>query len=233
MVTKSLSPARNQRRRAAGNRQGNSDVRVGIWVVHSIPDARRIPLLGDLRHEHFYFAEGDPTVDHVEYDTPPIATTLDGDEEGIGFDAVVHFINGRTECRRVGPRRLDRSNEASKRLLGRCQAAARRYGGLFVEITPDDLDKAQIRIWNWVRVVGAYHRAHGHSLAVIDASLQAAVADGGVHRMGTILDTLHIFPPALVLATIAKHLRGRRLSSDLDVSTWSRNTELRAARAAI
>jgi len=231
MVTKSSSPARNQRRRAAGNRHDNRDVRVGIWVVQSIPDGRRIPLLGDLRHEHFYFTEGDPLVDHAEYDAPPVTTTLGSGEEAVGFDAIVHFVDGRTECRRVSARPLDPSNEASKTLLDRYQAAARRRGGVFVEITPGVLDRAQTRIWNWVRVVGAYHRAHEHSLALAEAGLQAAVSDGRVHCIGQILDTLHLYPPALVLAAIAKHLRLRLLSSDLDSATWSRNTELRAVGA--
>lgn len=224
---KTISPARRQRRRAAGEQQDNSDVRSGIWVVHSMRDTRRIPLLGDLRHEHFYYTEGDPTVDQVEYQPAAVTTTLDlpGDSK-ITFDAIVTRQNGTRECRRVASYLLNPKTKEGERHLSRLQAAARRHGGVLVEVTPAELDPMRMRIWNWVRVIGAYQRAREHSLLVIEASIRANFARGAVKNIGDLLTALPSDSPALILASVAKLLRERRLGSDLDVATWSRGTKL-------
>lgn len=224
---KSTSPARQQRRAAAGVRQDNSDVRSGIWVVHSMQDTRRIPLLGDLRHEHFYYTEGDPTVYQADYQPAAITTTLDlpGDRK-ITFDAIVMRQDGTRECRRVASCVLDPNAEEDVRHRGRLHAAARRHGGTLVEVTPLDLDPMRTRIWNWVRVNGAYQRAREYSLSVIEAGIRAKFARGTVKNVGDLLAALPSDSPALVLASVAKLLRERRLSSDLDVATWSRRTKL-------
>lgn len=227
MVSQIVSPARRQRRRAAGERHDDADVRSNIWVVHAMLDPRRIALLGDLRHEHFYYTEGDPTVDRVDYWVPSVTTTLDrGDERPITFDAIVTRYDGQRECRRVGSRRLDPSVEAEARVLERLRAAARRHGGTLVEVTSEQLDQHATRVWNWVRVIGVYKRACDHSLTVVEDSVAVRLSSGMATTVGQLLMALPSDPPALVLASLAKLLRQRRLCSDLDRASWSRSTKV-------
>jgi hypothetical protein len=227
MASENISPARRQRRRAAGDRHDDADVRSGIWVVHAMQDPRRIALLGDLRHEHFYYTEGDPSVDRVDYWVPRVTTTLDREgDRPISFDAIVTRIDGNRECRRVASRNLDQSVEADAHLLERLGAAARRHGGKLIEVTPEQLDQHATRVWNWVRVMGAYKRARDHSLAVVEASVVARISSGVARNVGELLIALPSDAPALILASLAKLLRQRRLCSDLDRATWSRSTKV-------
>lgn len=227
MAKTSKSPARMQRQRTAGNRDDNADVASGIWVVHAMHDRRRIPLLGDLRHEHFYFTEGDQSVDRSEYIVEPVKTTLDGPkDEPVVFDAVVTKEDGSIECRLVRSRRLDLTDGAESAIRERHVAAARRLGGVLVEVITADLDAAQMRIWNWVRVLGAYHRADGHSLTMATASIQGRLCSGRVWTIGDLLDAHVADAPAIVTAAIARLLRERLLASDLDTASWCRHTRI-------
>lgn len=226
MASQSASPARVQRRRAAGNLQDNRDVRSGIWIVHTMDGGHRIPLLGDLRHEHFYFTEGDPRVGLAEYDLQPTATTLDDtSDKPLRFDGLVTRLDGSRGCRRVAERALDPSNDVDAHLIERYTAAARRLGGAFEEVTAAHLDTANVRITNWPRVLGAYLRCRGRSLGVIEALVSAHVPGGGI-ALGGLLDRLSDQPPALLLASVARLLRHRQLCSDLDDRAWSRHTLL-------
>lgn len=225
MAIEKVSPARRQRRRAAGDRPDDADIRSNIWVVHAMQDPRRIALLGDLRHEHFYYTEGDPSVDRVDYWVTPVTTTLDREgDRPIIFDAIVTRSDGQCECRRVASRKLDPGAEADAHVLERLRAAARRHGGTAVEVTPEQLDQNATRVWNWVRLIGAYQRARDHSLTIVEACVLARVSSGAVRSVGELLTALPSDPPALVLASLAKLLRQRRLCSDLDHGTWSRST---------
>ncbi|MBB3228166.1 hypothetical protein FHW69_002801 [Luteibacter sp. Sphag1AF] len=227
MRSESASPARAQRRRAAGNLQDNRDVRSGIWIVHTMDGDHRIPLLGDLRHEHFYLTEGDPAVDVSEYVLEPIVTTLDdGSDKPLRFDCIVTRLDGSRSCRRVAERRLDPSNDKDAHLIERYSVAARRLGGKFEEVTAANLDAASMRISNWNRVMGAYLRCRGRSLRVIDALISAHVPGGSEIAMGAVLDRLSDQPRALLFASVAHLLRRRQLGSDLDDRPWSRNTLL-------
>ncbi|WP_285404965.1 hypothetical protein [Luteibacter sp. ME-Dv--P-043b] len=228
MAKQGTSPARAQRRRAAGCPDGNEDVRSGIWIVHAIGREVRIPLLGDLRHEHFYFTEGDPEVGLADYALEPTPTSLDrADERPLRFDGVITLRDGSRRCRRVAVRPLDPSDARNARLLERYAAAARRLGGQFEEITAAELDAAHTRISNWIRIIGSYLRCRGRSLGVAEALVMAQVSASQGVALGEVLDRLSDQPPATVLAAVASLLRQRKLSSDLDERTWSRHTLVR------
>lgn len=226
LMSTNLSPARAQRRRAAGTK--GPAPRTSIWVVHGICGDTRIALLGDLLHEHFYYTEGDPLVLDAEYKTESVKTTLDSEKERpVQFDATVQYLDGHRECRRVRSTRLDPDNAADARMLIRCQAAARKFGATFVQVTPDDLDRHAQRIRNWVRVVGAYQRCRHRPLDLLGKSLLARIssADGGA-SIGDALGWFSDEAPAMVAAALAALLRKRQLRSDLDEQTWGRHTHL-------
>ncbi|WEN13764.1 hypothetical protein PY254_10960 [Rhodanobacter sp. AS-Z3] len=227
MATQGTSPARAQRRRAAGNLSDNRDVRSGIWIVHAMDGGRRIPLLGDLRHEHFYFTEGDPRIDFAEYELDPTITTLDAvSDKPLRFDGVVVTLDGSRHCRRVAERSLDHANGRDAHLIERYTVAARRLGGTFEEVTAVQLDAASVRVSNWIRVMGAYVRCRGRSLGVIEVLVAAHVPGASTVTLGDLLNRLSDQPPAFVLASVAKLLRRRALCSDLDERAWSRHTLL-------
>ena len=228
MTSKRISPARAQRRRTAGNRQDNADVRSGIWVVHAIGDGARVALLGDPRHEHFYYTEGDPSVDSAEYNPSPLSTTLDGAEDSpVIFDALVVRTDGKRECRLVVSTQWDAAIERDSLRIQRHKAAARRVGADFVPVTSDDLDAHRVRIANWSRVTGAHLRCRHRSLSVVQAAVNAAIPVGAEITIDGLLQALRCEEPALVLAAVASLLRARRISSDLDARTWSRFTRLK------
>lgn len=228
MTSTRISPARAQRRRIAGNRQDNADVRSGIWVVHAIGDRARVALLGDLRHEHFYYTEGDPSVDSAEYNPPPVATTLDGAEDSpVLFDALVVRTDGTRECRLVVSAQWDAAVAHDRLRIQRHQVAARRLGAAFVLVTSNELDAHRVRISNWPRVIGAHLRCRHRSLSVVQAAVNAAIPVGAEITIDGVLQVLRYEEPALVLAAVASLLRARRISSDLDARTWSRFTRLK------
>ena len=227
MANQGTSPARAQRRRAAGNLIDNRDVRSGIWIVHAMDGGQRIPLLGDLRHEHFYFTEGDPKVGLTEYVLEPTATTLDGvSDKPLRFDCVVTTLDGGRYCRRVAEQSLDPAVDSDARLIERYTRAARRFGGTFEEVTAAQLGAASVRVSNWVRVMGAYLRCRGRPLGVIEALVMAHVVGVSATALGDLLNRLSDQPPALVLASVARLLRHRQLCSDLDERAWSRHSLL-------
>lgn len=228
MTKTNVSPARAQRRRTAGSRLDNTDVRSGIWVVHTMHDCKRVALLGDLRHEHFYFTEGDPCVDSAEYDPPPVCTTLDrAGEPPVRFDAVVTRTDGGRECRLVVSERWNAEVAGDHDRLERHHAASRRLSGTFVQVAAVELEAHRVRVTNWPRVIGAYMRCRHRSLAVVEAATMAALPRNEEITIQDVLTKVSYEPMAIVVASIASLLRSRRIVSDLDRQTWGRFTRLK------
>ena len=92
-----------------------------IWLLSEPITGRDIVLTGDLRMEHFYACEGDPSVAKVDYAPDPIsAGAAPGDGE-VTFDAVVEFRGRQRECRHI--RRLQPNESGDARQLAATSAA--------------------------------------------------------------------------------------------------------------
>ncbi|MBD8898549.1 hypothetical protein [Rhodanobacter sp. DHG33] len=194
-----------------------------LWAVRAF-DGTRIVLASDLALEHFFFAEGDPTVATVQYPTEQAPEALECD--GVNFDALVTYRDGNRECRHVRAKPLNLSSPRHAERLKSYQTAATHLGAAYVEVTVSELDTAKQRIRNWARLIAAYRRCSHRPLEVLEKLLAAHLTSAGETTFQEVLTWIPEEPNALKVAAIARLLRRRLIASDLDEATLSLHTRL-------
>lgn len=226
MMPKASSLAQLRRNHLARRRGIGDPRKQNIWVIRSF-DCPRIVLVGDLRLDHFFFTEGDPSVATATYDS------ADNDQSpgygAVGFDAIVTYRDGRRECRAVRALTADRSTPALEAQFQSCVSAAYRMAASYVEITAADLDRAQQRIRNWERLLAAYRRCAHRPLEMPEQRVLLGLARAGQVTFREMTAWFSDDEPALLAAAVARLLRKRKIVGDLDSATWSMNTRLRVA----
>jgi hypothetical protein len=220
-TSKSLAQTQRDALVEAFERRGRKTA--NIWLLTSPSTGKDVVLVGDLRMEHFFAAEGDPAVERVEYEPAPIAAGA----ATVTFDAVVDFLDGHRECRHV--RRASLPEDAPEHATAR--VAAQRLGGRYVVVTTRDLDAQRQRIQNWQRALPALNRCAHRPIELVEFEVLARVPGGKPSTIGELCSALEQDPALLVAATV-RLVRKRALKSDMDTKPWGRNTCLMRGEAA-
>lgn len=194
-----------------------------IWLLREPSTGKDVVLVGDLRMEHFFATEGDPTVDRAEYESAPV----EAGEATVKFDAVVDFRDGHRECRQV--QRVALPEDAPE--LAPTRAAAQRLGGRYVVVTTRELDAQRQRIQNWQRALPALNRCAHRPLELVEFEVLARISAGKPSTIGELCAALERDPALLVAATV-RLMRKRALASDMDCKPWGRDTRITRADAA-
>lgn len=213
--TKSLAQTRRDKLIDRVERRGRRTA--NIWLLKQPLTGRDLVLVGDIRMEHFFFMEGDPAVDRVEYEPSSVDTA----EASISFDCVVDYRDGHRECHQVRHAPLQENSPAQKHGA----AAAKRLGGTHVVVTTKDLDSQRQRIHNWQRAIAALNRCNRRPLELIELEILTYVESDRSTTIGQLCEALER-DPALVVAATVRLLRKRTLSSDMDQKPWSRHTRI-------
>ncbi|HEV2682371.1 MAG TPA: hypothetical protein VGV14_17845 [Rhodanobacter sp.] len=154
-----------------------------IWMVYSAIRDQEVVLVGDLRVEHFYACEGDPTIRTVEYRPEPVL--IGSPPQTVQFDAVVRFADGHSECHDVTYFPLSAKDDAVARMtLGQRVAAAATIAASYREITTDELDAYHMRIQNWGRALQFVAQCRRRPLEFIEFSVVARVRSHGEASLG-------------------------------------------------
>jgi len=194
-----------------------------LWVVRAF-DGTRIVLASDLALDHFFFAEGDSAVVTVQYPAEQVPEALGCD--GVYFDALVTYRDGKRECRHVRGVPIELSSSQDAERLKTYHAAAAHLGATYVQVTASELDRAKQRIHNWTRLLAAYRRCSHRPLDVLEKLLAAHLTSSGETTFQEALTWVPEEPNALKVAAFARLLRKRLVVSDLDEATLSLRTRL-------
>lgn len=223
-IAKVPSLVSKRRRNLLRQPQKKGDPRLqNLWAVRTF-DGTRVVLASDVALEHFFFTEGDPTVATVQYPSEQAPEMLSW--EGVYFDALVSFRDGRRECRHVRRASIEPISLRHSERLKAAQAAAWHLGATYAQITASELDGAKQRIRNWMRLMAAHRRCSHRPLEVLEKLLAAYLTRAGETTLDGLLSWVPEESDALKIAAAALLLRKRLIASDLDEATLSRHTRL-------
>lgn len=206
---KSSSPAQQGRNRVAEAVRKRGQSPYNLWLLQPPFQSDNILVNSDAKMELFYFLEGAPEVEEVDY-TPlkedgKASNSLPG-----GFE---HFAN-------------ILSNGVRQRVLwiGTSRPASSRSEDLQVAFS--DLDANKMRVDNWRRVIPCIRRVKFHETSSVERQLSEWIPRNGA-SLQQLVDAHGCVPQGVLLGTVGLLIRKRHWASDLDSAPWSLHTRLR------
>lgn len=221
MKKPSSSPAQRGRSRIADavRRRGQSPY--NLWVIRPPFDTQDVILNSDPKMELFYFLEGDPQLDEIDYGPLRQVPTADALSARHSPPAgPEHFAN------------IVRSGTRGRVLWG--SAHLRRPDSLAPTdsyVTLSDLDDHRLRVDNWRRIVPAIRRTRPHPTIAVERQILCLLGDDASKTVSAILEASPTNAPALIVGVIGLLLRQRKIDADLDRRPWSLHTKVHVRRS--
>lgn len=206
---KNSSPAQQGRNRVADAVRKRGQSPYNLWLLQPPLWSDSILVNSDAKMELFYFLEGAPEIEEVDY-----APLKEGEKAGnsvqTGFE---HFANILSS----GVRRRVLWAGTSPSALG-CPED--------LQITFSDLDANKMRVDNWRRVVPCIRRVKLHATSSLGRQLSEWIPRNGA-TLRQLLDAHSCVPQGVLLGAVGLLVRKRHWASDLDSAPWSLHTCLR------
>lgn len=213
------SPAQRGRSRIADAVRQRGQSPYNLWVIRPALDSEDIIVNSDPKMELFYFLEGDPQLEEIDYgplrqvpavaDIQPMRRVPPAGPEH--FANVVRLgVRGRVLW---GSAHLSRSES---------------FPQTDCYVTLSDLDEHRLRVDNWRRIVPAIRRIRSHPTAAVERQALALLAKEATATVAFLLEAFPTHPPAIVFGVVGLLLRRRQVYADVDRRPWSLQTQVRA-----
>lgn len=196
-----------------------------LWYVYSPRTRTDWVLRSDLEWDHFVLSESDPNIAACSYHPDRHRLTSDGQQLDIPVDAVVTYLDGSTEWRRVrfAGKEADEHSPAAMQ-LSQFVAVAKATGVSYKLWTDQTIRSNHILLANWRRILAWMAAARDRSLASYQADLARIIQTDGEIALGQIESTFGEASFSLYAAAIFGELQRGVYVSDLGAKPLSTHT---------
>lgn len=216
MSPRTSTPAQRGRSRVADAVRQRGQSPYNLWLLRPPLDTQDVIVNSDPKMELFYFLEGDPSLDLIDY-------------QPLRHSRVTAPVQGHKRIR-SGPEHF--ADVISAGVSGRVfwgGASRARPNALAPSdryVTLADLDAHRMRIDNWRRIVPAIRRIRAFPTMTVEREFLQQVGAYASLPVSAALSALDRHPPAMVLGVIGMLLRQRKLQADVERRPWSLHTQL-------
>lgn len=188
-----------------------------MWLVFSGRNGARKVLSSDTEYLHFLAVEFDPEVRAFEVRPEAVRVEVDGAEVSVQFEAIVHFRDGRIECRQVRRNAPPPLPPGAETVESRAIAkAAAQRGAAFRLVSAGDLEPLGYRIQNSLRMLRFMASASTYTLGPLTNQVALVMRRENEMTLRQLMQELSQADQALVLAAAFGLLQRGTLAMDLD-----------------
>lgn len=180
----------------------------------------------DLRIEHYYACESDPTVVNADYSFRKLAVQIDGVEYDARIDARVELTGGEVELRRVQTL-TEQARETNDQQEAAIAAAVTATGARYRLTTVDELDRISQRVRNWRRGYRFLRAARLLTFVTTESNVRLRLEQRRDVTLEQLIASLPNEDGPLVVAAVMSLHRKRLITSDLDINPLGTSTRLK------